>query len=209
MKVSCLNWSNKDSIRSIMQELKHDNIVLGTSDTILGLLAPITKGGYTNLNEIKGRAKKPFIVLISDPKKVSLFAETITPEIERLIDNCWPGPLTIIVKAKKDLPTFLTSKDGTIALRVPDHKGLLSVLQHFDGLFSTSANKTDQPVPEHIEDVDPEIIKKSVCCIRDDDKKPVVPSTILDCTGAVIKVLRVGVFPVKQLEKITGKPFEQ
>jgi len=209
MKTSCLYWSGERSIVHIIDALRHNKLVLGTSDTILGLLAPLTRLGLDKLNKIKGRTDKPYIVLIGDRNIISLFAQTPLGDLaNRLVDHCWPGPLTLIVKAKKELPSYLKTKEVTIALRMPHHQGLLSLLRHFDGLFSTSANKSDMPVPQALNEVDQQIVEQVDCCVFDKIEQTTFfsakPSTILDCTGPTIYIVREGAYPLTELEKLCG-----
>jgi len=214
MNRSCFYWNNSDDVSYIAVMLRRSKIILGASDTILGLLAPLSREGFNILNKIKGRSDKPYIVLIGNPDRINLFGEKSTSTIvQSLINHCWPGPLTLIVKAKKDLPSFLQSSQRTIALRMPDHQGLLSLLQQFDGLFSTSANKANMPVPYSIDKVDPQIIEQAAAVILDSPEQEKVsmikPSTILDCTRETIQVVREGVYPVDELEVVCNQTFRR
>ena len=184
---------------TITELLNNNNVLISSTDTVLGLLAPVTDKGFTALNTIKKRSSKPYLIMISDFSKVAHFSDQkLTPEIEALLKKAWPGPLTVILKAKKDLPGYMTSSKGTVALRVPNHKSLLSVLQHFDGLFSTSANLTGQAVPESFENIDKSLVEHVVALVGQTIDKghhyPVIPSTIIDCSDNSIKVIRQGTF---------------
>ena len=128
-----------------------------------------------------------------------------------MIDQCWPGPVTLIFKAKNDLPSFAKSKKNTIALRYPDHEGLLSLLKSFDGLFSTSANKTVEKAPENIDEINSDLIEKTDLLVYDEEmEKRTLPSTIIDCTNPQrLTVIRESLFPVKKLEEYYGEKFEK
>ena len=119
------------------------------------------------------------------------------------MNSCWPGPLTLILKAKPDLPDFMKSPEGTVGLRMPNHKGLLELLARFEGLFSTSANRAGEPVPQSIDEIDPEIMDAISYLIVDREQTPsMVPSTILDCSRDEIRIVRKGAYPIEKLEKI-------
>ena len=101
-----------------------------------------------------------------------------------------------------------------IALRVPKHQHLQKLLQNFNGLFSTSANIAGKSVPRSIDDLDEDLIKSAAYVVVDsmNDKlvksqQEIKPSTILDCSGDDIKVVREGAYPIDYLEKIAGKRF--
>ena len=191
-----LCWDRFDNVKSAEQILKNNGLIAGASDTVPGFLAPLTQEGFDKLNRAKDRSEKPYLVLVADSNKAKQFTTaTLAPEIATLMELYWPGPLTLILPSRKGLPSFLMSKTGSIALRVPKHSGLLQLLKQFDGLFSTSANKTTMPVPQSVKEIDPSIkqhVEAIITDVREKDNEDIKPSTILDCTGESIKVLRQG-----------------
>lgn len=204
-------WNEPGSIEALIDALQTYEIVAGTSDTVIGLLALLSENSHMRLNEIKMRDDKPYIILIESSGRVPLFAKPIeNPRLKAVIDACWPGPLTIILPAKEDLPRFMQSKEGTVALRVPKHVGLLSLLNHFDGLFSTSANQADNPIPKNLQQLDPSILSQVQYLVADpDNQERYVSSTILDCMGEKPRVVRKGAYEIEELERLYGEPFER
>ena len=97
----------------------------------------------------------------------------------------------------------MQSRQGTIALRVPDHAGLQKLLPHFTGLFSTSANISDNPVPRTIKDVDERIVKQVAYAVIDKKEKSIelLESTITDCSGDHITVVCEGAHPIGELRR--------
>ena len=206
-----LYWNDSDSRALIVQKLLSEKIAVGSSDTVLGLLAPVTEQGCSLLNEIKIRKNKPYIILIESALKASYFVPPQELErVAKLTELYWPGPLTLIFKARPELPAWAKAADGTISLRVPRHEGLLAILGHFPGLFSTSANVGGQPVPTRVEDIDPHIMERVSALIVDPvPQKAVIPSTILDCSGPTIKLIREGAYTLATLEKSLGIAFDK
>ncbi len=212
-------WENLDIIKKLKNSLKHNHPIITDTDTVPGFLVMPTLEGYNLLQQIKqGRKHKPYIILISDKQKLSHFAapESFTPALNNVIKNCWPGPLTIILKAQALLPVYLKSPQETIAIRCPKHKKLLSLLASFSGLFSTSANKSDQPTPTSCLDLDQELVKQCEYIVSNeklDAPKPIYnacASTILDFSDInkndTIRVVREGAYPIKEIEKYYGQP---
>ena len=162
-------------------------------------------------------ARKPYLIVISSAEKLSNFVQTdiLNKKIQNLINRCWPGPVTIIFNALPIVPGFLTSKDKTIALRCPDHKGLQQLLASFDGLFSTSANKAGAPIPRSFAEIDGDIIENVDYVVADksSDVVEIVPSTIIDISqvsdGGNIKVIREGAYSIELLEGYYGSEFEK
>ncbi len=195
-------WQDTTTQPALIDQLRTGHAVAGTSDTVIGLLAPLTKKGFEILNAIKGRSDKPYLVLISDSQQAKQFTDAFIEEpLKSLAKHCWPGPLTIIVPAKKSIPSFLTSTEGAIALRVPDHPQLQAIAKQMNGLFSTSANRMGHPTPHTITALDQHIAQNVSLIIDDQRPRENKPSTILDCTNKKIKIIREGAYPISQLRK--------
>ena len=74
----------------------------------MGLLAPLTQQAFDALNALKGaRDKKPYLVIIGSLENLDKFVDrsAVAPRAQAMLEQCWPGPLTVIFKAKKDLPS--------------------------------------------------------------------------------------------------------
>jgi L-threonylcarbamoyladenylate synthase len=210
-----LFWDDTKSSKKLEKSLKNNQISIVETDTICGFLANITKESFEQLHSLKKdrQKNKPFLVLINSQKKLKNFINinSLTPQLKKLIANCWPGPLTIIFEAKNDLDTFLKSQKNTIALRCPSHKDLQTILKEFDGLFSTSANKAGKPAPKDLVDVDKDILEQVTYLLHDQKKEPKSqkPSTIIDCSEKKVKIIRHGTYKIEQLEKYYGSKFEK
>lgn len=191
-------WAHAD-ILEIASVLESGHIVVGTSDTVLGLLATTTEQGFDALNRIKGRSEKPYLVLAHNMEKA--LALTTLAHDQTLVDclrACWPGPLTVILPANATVPTCLQSKEQAIAVRVPNHQGLQKLLTQIPYLFSTSANRTSQPVPHHVAAIDQSILDQCAYLITEHtvDTASTMPSTIIDCTQRPCTIIREGAIPV-------------
>lgn len=207
-----LYWGDPKFKDEIVSILRSDRVVACDSDTVGGLLAQPTEKAFLALNSVKKRKNKPYLLLIGSKERFTEYVdEDQLLQIEKLVRRCWPGPLTLIVKAKKGVPDFLQSSQGTIAFRVPDHAGLLDLLKDFPALFSTSANLAGQPTPVSVQDLDPEIKKQVELIVSDKSKqtKPNLASTILDCSDEQIKIVREGAYSVDELERIQRIQFKK
>jgi L-threonylcarbamoyladenylate synthase len=200
-----LFWDVYQDIERLAQSLQLGNVSLGSSDTVLGLMAPVTKIGHAGLNAAKERAEKPYIVLARDLQAVERYA--ILPEsgeLRTLLEVFWPGPLTVILKKKEGALPFLETPGGTVAFRVPQHAGLQQLLGMVDTVFSTSANKAGKPVPLTFADVHPEILGAVDCVVKDRDAhETAIPSTIIDCSAGQLVLVREGVIPFSGLQNKT------
>jgi L-threonylcarbamoyladenylate synthase len=204
MQSNSLSWSNNFHIKLLLESLRRDAIALGTSDTTWGLLAPLSYRGFSKLNSMKGRTDKPYIVLIRSLEQYSYFtASSQDARIYNLLNVCWPGPVTVVVKAHDRLAPYLISARGTIALRVPHHQGLQMLLEDVSGVFSTSANRAGCPVPDRLVHVDSVLLKQVDVIIQNDEyEQQTTPSTIIDLSGKKPCIVRSGSYPPELLESL-------
>ncbi|MCI6574528.1 MAG: L-threonylcarbamoyladenylate synthase [Actinomycetaceae bacterium] len=123
------------------------------TDTVYGIGAdPFNADAVTALLSAKSRTRAmPPPVLVADAKQA---ARLVDPAVQRgevaeivhtLIENFWPGALTIILPAAPTIGWDLGETNGTVALRMPDHPVALALLQTVGPLAVTSANQTGRP----------------------------------------------------------------
>lgn len=197
-----LLWSNPKDLSIVINLLQSENLLLGTSDTVLGLLVKASYNGAQQLNAIKERKGKPYILLVARYEDIYRYIDTtiLRKGLVNVMQKYWPGPLTLILPVKNDAPDYMKAENGTIAFRVPDHEELRTAVAQVGLLFSTSANKSGQPVPFNISDVHEDIISKVAAYVHQEGKDGVViPSTIIDCSTDIPKVIRSGVVPVDEI----------
>lgn len=198
-------WDDQTSY-AILKELLDDNqVILASGDTVLGLWGRTVKPVFDRLNDIKIRNDRPYLLVIGSVEKLPLFIDQpLDEKLLNLVQTCWPGPVTLIFKARADLPSFMTGVAGTIAVRIPDHQGLLQLLENYDALFSTSANLHGQTIPESMSMVDRSILQKvgAICLDKGEMEYSDNPSTILDCSQGMITVVRAGAFDVDSIYQL-------
>lgn len=205
MQSKPLSWSEDKDIAFIATLLRDGKVVVGSSDTVIGLLALATRQGFERLNSIKQRTEKPYIVLVASINQAQqLMQVPDTMQLEKVLQTFWPGPLTIIVPAHPQLPSYLKAPNNTIALRVPDHSGLQRLLHSVEALFSTSANLSGDPIPTLLADLNPQLQAQCGAMIADHGASTMLPSTILDCTGSQPRLVREGALARSLLEQGTG-----
>jgi len=194
------DWKDFSALKDVAKKLETGAVVAGSSDTVLGLLSAATDTGKAKLDQIKKRSDMPYLVLVSDlvaARKLSPFLQSETGA--QLARTFWPGPLTLIVPAGKDVPSYLQSATRGIAIRVPDHAGLQQLLSHTGMLFSTSANISGSPVPQQLSDLDP-VIAGQVSYLIEGENGQKAASTIVDCMQDPIRVIREGSISKELLE---------
>jgi len=208
MKKRILYWQDPNCLPDLYESLKANKVSIVATDTIFGLMANADYQSVEQLDLIKNRCNKPYILLFDSLDKVLLHIENLDKKIIQFLKKCWPGPVTIIFKLKKNHNFYMKRNENTIGVRIPNHPELLKLLKNFDGLFSTSANISGEPAPKTLSEINENILKAIDLVVLDKNaKEQILPSTILDCTGSKIKIIREGLYPIDKLEELYGEKF--
>jgi tRNA threonylcarbamoyl adenosine modification protein (Sua5/YciO/YrdC/YwlC family) len=122
-------------------------LVVVPTDTVYGLACDaFSHEGVKKLLAAKGRDRQsPPPVLIGNVAALDGLAQDIPALAHKLAETFWPGALTLILKAQPSLTWDLGETKGTVALRMPDHKIALALLQETGPLAVSSANLTGEP----------------------------------------------------------------
>ena len=183
----------------------NNKVILAPSDTVWGLCGAMNREVFDELNRLKVRNEKPYLILAQSIEVIQPFIEIPSNElILKTVSLFWPGPLTVIFKASSEAPAYSVSKEGTIAFRIPRHDFLQEILKSIPLLFSTSANITGTPVASLWNDIDPLLISGVAATVVDDQNRvqSIVPSTIIDVSQGVIKLVREGAIRFEEIEKV-------
>ncbi|HTM06590.1 MAG TPA: L-threonylcarbamoyladenylate synthase [Patescibacteria group bacterium] len=192
-----LSWKSHKIDHLLYQRMGHEKAFLCSTDTVLGLIAPVTQEGKDALDTIKKRRDRPYLVIIGALDQMDYFIDKdVKSDLLPLFKAIWPGPVTLILPAKKDLPPYCISPENTVALRIPSHAGLQKTALHFKGIFSTSANISGMPIPNSMQDVDRLILTQIATTVIDSDMPTIcpIPSTIIDCSKKPYSIVREGAY---------------
>lgn len=137
-------------MRQARQAIGRGDLVILPTDTVYGVAADAFNAqAVAKLLEAKGRDRSsPPPVLIANVATASALAEDLPASLESLLAAKWPGPLTIIVRARPSLGWDLGDTNGTVALRIPDHPVILQLLEDTGPLAVSSANLHGMPAPQ-------------------------------------------------------------
>jgi L-threonylcarbamoyladenylate synthase len=177
-------------------------VIAYPTDTFYGLGAdPKNPVAVKRLFGIKGRQKdQPILLLIADPADAGWWAAEITPEAAGLMKRHWPGPLTLVFRAKGEVLPELTAGTGTIGLRVPGSV-LVRDLVRFLGraLTGTSANLSGRPSLRTAQKTAEELGSLVDLVLDGGETTGGTASTVLDVTAAVPRLIREGAISAKDI----------
>ncbi len=151
--------------------------------------------------EIKRRPyHKPLLVLINKKDDLNKLVNKVPLAAERIMENFWPGKVTIVLECKDTLPPNLTAGTHRIGVRMPEHPVAVSLAHAVEGpITATSANITGGSGCSRILDMDPLIIEKLDLILDVGSLKGGIGSTVVDVTFDPPKILREGAILSKDL----------
>lgn len=199
---------NEKSYSQAVDLLNNGEVVAFPTETVYGLGADATNDlAVKKIFEAKGRpSDNPLIVHIGTIKEIPNYLEEIPDNARTLMDAFWPGPLTIIMKAKKGiLAPSVTAGLSTVGMRMPDHEVALRLLRKLQKpVAAPSANRSGKPSPTkgiHVE----EDLQGRIPYILDGGITGIgLESTVLDVTVTPPVILRPGGITKEMLEEVIG-----
>jgi len=182
--------------------LKEDKVGAIPTETFYGLAAnPFSEKAVKKIFYLKRRPpNKPIPLLIGNLKQLSLIVKDVPPLAEKLISKFWPGPLTIIFKAKESIPPLLTANTGTIGVRLSSSPVVKKLCEVFKApITGTSANISEGAPLRSTE----EILNKipEVDFVLNGGKlQAKAPSTVVSVIDNKLSLLREGIIPFEKVK---------
>ena len=200
MKTKIILADHIESIHRTLRVLLKGGLVAFPTDTVYGLGALAFDGkAVESIYLAKDRPiEKAIPILIGDDKDLGKLSDDISDDVRRLVSRFWPGPLTVIVPKKATLPDSV-SATTTVGVRVPDHPVARELLREAGPMAVTSANMSGQSSPATAQEVFDQLNGRIELIIDGGRTPGGIPSTLLDCTGGEIKVLREGPITLEQI----------
>ncbi len=184
--------------------IRKGGLVAFPTETVYGLGADaLNERAVRKIFEVKGRPyDNPLIIHISDVEDVFRIAKPNRVAL-KLIDEFFPGPLTVVMEKKEIVPNATTAGLKTVAVRMPSHRVALRLIELSETPISApSANRSGKPSPTRAEHVI-EDFGDEIDCIIDAGKTEIgLESTVVDTTVYPIEVLRHGAVTKEMLEEM-------
>ncbi|MEI8022634.1 MAG: L-threonylcarbamoyladenylate synthase [Actinomycetota bacterium] len=200
-----LDGNLSTSIESAVENLCNDLLIGLPTETVYGLAALASHPkAIAKIFQVKARpTNHPLILHIADYQQLEKWAENIPQYAMNICEHFWPGPLTVILMRTTNVCDEMTGGRETVAIRIPNHKVALSLLNSLnDGLVAPSANRFGKVSPtcaKHVvDDLGDDVslvLDGGICDIG-------VESTIIDCTLNRPQILRSGGISKSEIEEI-------
>ncbi|HEX2356521.1 MAG TPA: L-threonylcarbamoyladenylate synthase [Micromonosporaceae bacterium] len=205
MLYDCRSLAERErGIAAAIEAVRAGELVVLPTDTVYGIGADAFKSwSVTSLLNAKGRDRQmPPPVLVGSRHTLNGLVFTLPAVARDLVEAFWPGALTIVVEHAPSLDWDLGDTAGTVAVRMPLHPVALEVLRETGPMAVSSANKTGQPAATTAEEAREQLGYAVRVYLESGRCLDPVPSTIVDVTGEVPRVLRDGAIPVEKLRDV-------
>jgi len=189
---------NSREISQAVAALKNNGLVIYPTDTVYGLAWDINSPkAFDKIVRIKGKnaLKENFSVVCSELSQISQFSLHINNPTFKLLKRNLPGPFTFILNANNNVPRFYKSKKKTVGVRIPDNNIAIELVKALGHPFMTTSLHDEDEVLDYM--TDPELIFEKydhqVDHVIDGGFGNNEASTVVDCTGDEIEIIRQGI----------------
>ena len=204
-------WSAEEveaSLRGTILHLQLGGVLAYPTETVYGFGGAVDHDAVEQLVQLKRRPPaKPFLLLIAGSDMLGRLDLRLSTQAARLAARHWPGPLTLVLQGgERRVPARLRGPEGGIAVRWTSHLGLQRLIRAYgDPITSTSANRPGVPPAmsaSEIVDQWSAVIARGLLRVLDGGRLvPSAPSTVVDCTGRRLRVIRPGAIPAAVLRE--------
>ena len=184
--------------------IRDGGVIAYPTETLYGLGADaLNEEAVKKIFKAKGRPDNKAITVITASKDISSYVEEVTEEAQKLINEFWPGPLTLVLKKKDVIPEITSANLDTIGIRMTSNE-IARKLVELSGtiITATSANISGGPSHDNIEGCINDFDGKVDYIIGEEKKHIGIESTIVDCTVTPPVVLRKGAVTMEMLKKV-------
>jgi L-threonylcarbamoyladenylate synthase len=191
---------SKIDLSKAITALKRGELIVYPTDTLYALGADIYNvDAVRRIFKIKNRPLDiPLSVAVASYDAIEKVA-FVNDNARRLAEHFLPGPLTLILNKKSTISNIITGGLDKVAVRIPDNEVALELLSKFGSLIATSANVHDMETPYDIKGIRKQFKEGDVSVFLNCGKLNALPSTIVDVTTKMPKIIREGIITKKNI----------
>ena len=200
----------EEQFREAASLLREGKLVAFPTETVYGLAAnALNSDAVARIFEVKGRPSfDPLIVHIANAADLRKWVEEVPESIQKIVDEFWPGPISVVLPKTATIPDIVTSGSPTVAIRCPDHIAARRLIDLAGvPIAAPSANRfgcisptTAQHVREQLGDAVPSVLDDGPCKVG-------VESTVVGYDGNRVIIYRPGGITREAIEGLVGKTF--
>lgn len=182
--------------------MRGGGLVAVPTETVYGLAGNgLDEKAVAEIYEVKGRPEvKPLSLMVHDAASMERYCENVPPQAYTLAKRFWPGPLTIVMKAKPCVPEIVRAGGETVGLRCPDHPLTLELLEKSGVPFAApSANPSGEPSPKNADSVLKYFDGKIDAVLDGGECGIGCESTLIDLSRTPYRILRQGALPADEI----------
>jgi L-threonylcarbamoyladenylate synthase len=189
-----------------MEVLEKGELVVYPTETLYALGAdPFDEGAIDRVYEVKRRPRNmPLSVAVSDIEMMKSVAE-VNLLAEKIYQNFLPGPVTLLLKKRDNVPANLISGGYKIGVRVPKHPAALKIIKILGPITATSANKHGLLEPKNLKIAFEQLGDDVGLYLDCGECEYQEPSTIVDVSDSSVNIIRNGVIPEKELLALSSR----
>jgi len=199
--------ANAEAIQTALEILQSGGLVSFPTDTVYGVGAlAFDAKAVESIYTAKDRPiEKAIPILIGGAEDMEKVGMNIPDIAHQLAARFWPGPLTVVIPKKPTLPESVSATD-TVGVRMPDHEVARALLRAAGPMAVTSANISGQPSPSTAPEVFAQLGGRIDLIIDGGATPGGVPSTVIDCTGEELRILREGPISLEEIRIKLSSP---
>lgn len=191
-------------MRNIVQTLRDGGVVVYPTETLYALgCHGLSRDAALRVARIKHRpAAKPLPLIVGEPGMLEMVAESVSPLVRALAEAFWPGPLSVLVPARREVPRPVRDADGLVSVRCSPHPLAARLSRELRApLVATSANFSGEPSAGRPEELSPGLLALADAALLDEPyPQGGAPSTLVrPLADGRLEVLRAGAVSVAEL----------
>jgi len=196
-----------EAIERAASVIRKGGLVAFPTETVYGLGADATnEQAILGIFQAKGRpADNPLIVHISNSEMLARVAENVSENTTGLIEEFWPGPLTLVLKRGREVAPSVSAGLDTVAVRMPQSNIALELIRRSRvPIAAPSANLSGRPSPTRANHVERDLLGRIDMILDGGETKIGIESTVLDMTSEPPLILRPGWITREQIAEVIG-----
>jgi L-threonylcarbamoyladenylate synthase len=194
-----------DALAPIVGALAAGSVVGLPTDTVYGLAARLDCASVERVFAAKGRPTRLALpVLVGAREQVGLVAASFPEPALAIAERFWPGPLTLVLRAKRSIGVLVGGDGKTVGIRWPDHPLVEQLCLEVGPLAVTSANRHGERPCTSASEVRATFDAGEVAAVVDGGDCDGTPSSVLDCSRRRPTCLREGAVRWFEIEAVLG-----